>query len=620
MNGLPVPSEGARKADRIHYAIAACLFFFFLSLFFSFTVPVSDPDFWWHIATGKWMAEQGSLMHQDAFTIADAVPEDGSRSAFILKQYWLAQLIFYWAYDFTGFPGIIVLRALIFTLLFYLLFRLMRKAGAGYLLSVGMIYLSIMAVVSETQYIGDKPQMWSSLFSVAIIFLLWQMRDGKRLALILLPAVMLVWSNMHGGFILGVLIIGIYLITALIFRSGKKQEYIAGTVAVLASACNPNGWSAFSVFLPLFLGSSSLQRGYQTAIVEMQSIFQHARIQAIPRMMPHLTALFGISAISALLNIRGWRNIRKELFPLYLVACIMGFMAIRFIIFFVAVAALFSVVNLISVRQGFVGRFHFFSSRRAAMFYLLLAAVSIVGLGVRFSVAGNETSSLRTGTVYDGTREGVTGFIRQNAIRGNMFNDYTDGGYYLWRLYPEIKVFIDGRGLSLARFQEFRTAIDNPYAPASETGQQRFSPYYRKILDEYKVNIVAIPACDTVSGTLIGLAAALLQDSDWSVVYVDASAAVFLRRTPDNLLVIGSNPVPKTLVYEYIIAAAQAASQSPHARMMPNWQYAMAYAYNGLGDKESALRYLTDYLRAAPYDSQARMIKEEIEYEIRTRR
>jgi len=620
MNSLPVSSEGVKRTDRAHYLIVACLLFFFASLFFSFTVPISDPDFWWHIATGKWIAEQGSLMQQDVFTIADAaVSADGSRSAFILKQYWLAQLIFYWVYDLSGFLGIIVLRAALFTLLFYLLFRLMQKAGAGFLLSLGLTYLSVMAVVGETQYIGDKPQMWSSLFSVAIIFLLEHMRDGRRWARILLPALMLVWSNMHGGFILGVLIIGIYLMTAMIFKSWEKQDFIAGAAAILVSICNPNGWSAFSVFLPLFLGSTALQRDYQTAIVEMQSIFQHARIQAVPGMMPHLTTLFGVSVVSVLLNIRGWKNVRKELFPLYLVACVMGFMAIRFIIFFVAVAALFSAVNLSSVRQEIVRRVSVFSSIRTATAYLLLAAVSLISLGVRFSVAANETSALRTGVMYDDTREGVTDFIAANKITGNMFNDYTDGGYYLWRLYPEIKVFIDGRGLSLARFQLFRTAIDNPFAPVAQTGPDRLRPYYQKTLDEYGISIVAIPACDSVSGTLIGLAAALLQDRDWSVVYVDASAVVFLRRTPDNLPVIDRNPVPKTLVYENILATAQAASQSPHARMMPNWRYAMAYAYNGMGDKEAALHYLTDYLRAAPGDSQARMIKEQLEYELRSR-
>lgn len=293
MNSLPVSSEGIKKTDWVHYLIVACLFLFFASLFFSFTVPISDPDFWWHIATGKWIAEHGSLMQQDAFTIADAVPEAGPRSAFILKQYWLAQLIFYRVYDLSGFMGIIVLRAALFTLLFYLLFRLMQKAGAGFLLSLGLTYLSVMAVVGETQYIGDKPQMWSSLFSVTIIFLLEHMRDGRRWPRILLPAVMLVWSNMHGGFILGVLIIGIYLMAALIFRSGKRQDYLTGAAAILVSICNPNGWSAFSVFLPLFLGSTALQRDYQTAIVEMQSIFQHARIQAVPGMMPILLLCSG---------------------------------------------------------------------------------------------------------------------------------------------------------------------------------------------------------------------------------------------------------------------------------------------------------------------------------------
>lgn len=600
------------------YALAASLLLFFVSLFFFFSVPISDPDFWWHIATGKWMFQEQSLPLADPFSFVTPPGNESLRTDFILKQYWLSQIIFYGVYETMGFIGIVILRSLLFTALFFILYRLMYRSGTSHIIALLITYSAVMAIANEIQYIGDRPQMWTSFFSVVIIVLLDAMNRGKRWASVVLPFIMLLWSNMHGGFILGMVIIGIYLVVGIADKLWPARFIISSIIALLLSGCNPGGYKALAAFAP-FLTGSGINDMYRESISEGQSIFRHARLTAIPRMLPYLTSLCILSIISFFPLISRWKTLRKEKIILYVSSCIMGFVAIRFIFFYVIVAAWITATNLGSIAALFRDKHPGF--QRIAV----MKAVTVVTLLMVFAASGRlfaasiENSALLTGQMYEDRLEGTVGFIKDKHIRGRIFNDHNDGGYFIWRLYPDVKVFIDGRSLSLALFDEFRTTIDNPYASASQSGPDRFLPYYKNIFNRYNISIVAIPACDVISGTLIPLSVALLQDEEWRVVYADFAEVIFLKRTEDNLQIIADNPVPRTVVYDLIISVAFAASQSPHARMMPNWQYAMAYAYNGKGDKATALHYLTEYLKAAPGDRQALVIKEQLEYEIRSK-
>jgi len=120
---------------------------FFAALFYSLTVPVSDPDFWWHLASGKWLWNNGALVQGDPFTIDTNLKEMSLSMDFILKQYWLAQLLFYGSYLVAGYKGIILLSSLVFTLMFYTTYRLMINEGVSRIPALILVYISVMVVV-----------------------------------------------------------------------------------------------------------------------------------------------------------------------------------------------------------------------------------------------------------------------------------------------------------------------------------------------------------------------------------------------------------------------------------------------------------------------------------------
>src|SRR4030042_5359560 len=102
--------------------------------------------------------------------------------------------------------------------------------------------------------LGERPVLFSILFTSVILFLLEDFRDRKNKTLFFIVPVMLLWSNMHGGFLLGVIIISVFILGEVIKVFLRKSNftkremkifYSATGLAIIASFMNPSGWDSF---------------------------------------------------------------------------------------------------------------------------------------------------------------------------------------------------------------------------------------------------------------------------------------------------------------------------------------------------------------------------------------
>jgi hypothetical protein len=112
---------------------------FFVALFFAYTTPACDTDCWWHLATGRWIVENRSLPHVDPFDFTSATFGASGQVRYQLTQYWLAQTSLYLSFLAAGLKGVVLLRGAVFTALFACLYRLLRRSGAGVLLSALLV-------------------------------------------------------------------------------------------------------------------------------------------------------------------------------------------------------------------------------------------------------------------------------------------------------------------------------------------------------------------------------------------------------------------------------------------------------------------------------------------------
>ena len=117
-------------------------------------------------------------------------------------------------------------------------------------------------------------------------------------------------------------------------------------------------------------------------------------------------------------------------------------------------------------------------------------------------------------------------FILQNDLKGNMYNFFNWGGYLIWRLAPEKKVFIDGRTLDSVLYEQ--TSIIDKAIVDPQSGMS----IWKYLLDEHHVNYVVIPCWG--DSRSFPLCQALNSDRDWVTVFSDQTSTIFVRNAGLN--------------------------------------------------------------------------------------
>ncbi|MFT5193710.1 MAG: MFS family permease, partial [Candidatus Promineifilaceae bacterium] len=217
--------------------------FIFLSALFGFSLRVAhDPDLFWHLKTGEYILENG-IPHQDpsfSFTATDRE---------WVTHEWLTQVLMTTIYKFLGgLNGLSIIFALLIALAFGLLFW--ASDGQPYLAGFSTFW----GITASLPFLNARPQMFNLLFGAWIVLVAEQVRRGKWPTRLVwtFPLLFVLWVNMHGGFLLGFVILGVYVVGEglQLFFSGEREEGLnwqqiqtfafSGVVGFIASIINPN--------------------------------------------------------------------------------------------------------------------------------------------------------------------------------------------------------------------------------------------------------------------------------------------------------------------------------------------------------------------------------------------
>src|SRR5260370_26598259 len=214
--------------------------------------PLADPDIGWHIRTGEMILATHSLPRTDPF------------SSTMQGQPWFA---WEWLYDILlgivhqacGLNGVVWLCALLVAAIFRLLLSQLLQRGTGLLLG---IVLMLLAMAASTIHLYARPHIVSWLFSLLWFVALerWERSErGRppRSMLWFFPASMLLWVNLHGGWLFGTALLGIYTLAAFVesvraqtndafaaIRASHRALAMAAAWAasMMATLVNPFGW------------------------------------------------------------------------------------------------------------------------------------------------------------------------------------------------------------------------------------------------------------------------------------------------------------------------------------------------------------------------------------------
>ena len=212
----PQPSQSRRNTLRICAAVATAAF-----LLAIFAGPIEDTDFWWHLKTGQYIAQQHRLPFPDPFSYTSATD---ATARFNLTHEWLSQVLLYLVYSIGGFPAVVLARAVLLALICGLAGSLSGRFWTG--IAAACATASVLVA-----FTADRPTVVTFLGIAVFVSIL-----ETRRFLWWLPPIALLWANCHGGFFLGWIVLLAYAL-----RDRRLWPVFACTIA--ASLINPNGFA-----------------------------------------------------------------------------------------------------------------------------------------------------------------------------------------------------------------------------------------------------------------------------------------------------------------------------------------------------------------------------------------
>lgn len=472
---------------------------------------IYDPDFFWHLKTGQWIWENGSLPYTDPFGIPPFL-DSSPRNDFILTSYWLIQLILYGFYSLFGMSGIIVFRWVIagICLMIFAGWTNLRNSFVLMVLALGIIQILEL-------YCIERPQFVSFVcFGVLLtnLFRFFEQGAEKSLWRLLLPLsiVMILWSNMHGGFLIGQAILVYFIVTegikflhpSLLPLSAKDYRIllISSITALLASFINPNAINLIK-YVPTIFDANNYGN---LNISEELSIFEFYKSSKNNIVFFYITSM--LLTATALLSSKHRKNI--TLLGILAGALFFGCLHMRLMPFFLVSATIF-MSRYIETEC---------SALKIKVILLMLAVTTYYCLSDEHAFMYKATKSGWIPEVHFPVN--AADFISTNKISGNIYTTMNWGGYMIWRMGIDNKMFYDGRILNLQRAWEYNNSL-------IITLNQR--SYWKGLFNMYNVRIAVLPIY--VEGSQNVLAKSIFEDNEWAMLFSDQTEVVFVRKSMD---------------------------------------------------------------------------------------
>ncbi|MBF0529166.1 MAG: hypothetical protein HQK55_07830, partial [Deltaproteobacteria bacterium] len=192
----------------------------------------ADPDLWGYLAFGRQFFTNG-------FPFSDPFAYTPTQSTWVYHE-WLTGVLFYGIYHYTGSAGLQLFKYTIGLLTALLVYLAARRRGASRPAAVMGILL--ISPVFNIGYSPVRAQVFTNLFLTLTILILEGCRhEGRFRRLVFLPAVMVVWANLHGGFLAGWGIMVLYTLTVMATERSGIYFALATLASLLVTLVNPYG-------------------------------------------------------------------------------------------------------------------------------------------------------------------------------------------------------------------------------------------------------------------------------------------------------------------------------------------------------------------------------------------
>ncbi|HJU10970.1 MAG TPA: hypothetical protein VJ728_08835, partial [Candidatus Binataceae bacterium] len=437
---------------------------------------MTDPDLWGHIRFGQLMLSSGKIVSRDPF----------SYTAFghIWRDHeYLTEIIMAAVYNGAGVIGLKIWKVLCISATILFLVVGMAETEANCLVQINILAVAVAVIAPHVQF---RPQLHSYLlFAILLAILARDNYQGSAPLWIAVPVIAL-WSNLHGGFIIGVITLVIYTgVRALSDFFSSRDLWRTIRIVVIAGAA---------------IGSTLLPpRGLSTWHAVLLTVCSPATYKTFADWQPLSTAIYvqwhynEFGTVVYLLLLLLWAVLTASValrpygndFPLLLIAFAMSMAALKCVrnVPFAALACVIPAVRHLGLLLD--------GGNLSSSMKTLLRQSGWFIAGAALLLTRREIFSTRLPSHEIYPRAAVN-FMLQEHLHGNILNDFGWGEYLIWHL-PNSKVFIDSR-------------YDMVYPPSviEDYLTFRFQPLrMAQVLRAYPHDFILIPAGSEANKSLI---------------------------------------------------------------------------------------------------------------------
>lgn len=492
----------------------------FLSCIFLLSlVEIYSYDIWFHLSYGREVLRLGYIPQKEIFLFS--IPDYP-----MINHEWLFGIIAYIIWTISGPAGIVLMKAVLITSIFFILFMDCFNYEKNPIIIAVILFVT--SIIMRMRFI-ERPELFAYLFLTVNLYLIHMFIDrGLRWWLLCVPVVQLLWVNIHGGssvlmpFIcilylaLGVIIDLFnrksgYTIPGAIDRDGLKIFLIVSVLVFAVSLLNPFTYHIFKI--PWELQTKTI---YKHAITELQPLPLNIR-----------SIFFWYMVFWLIITILSVKKIYIADFILSVLFLYMSLQAKRFLPLFLITSSTLIVKNLSYLKSALRDLFavpDLFRGKRIAYITLTLYMILLPFMSFVI-IKGDDEVRFGLGVYPYRYPENAIRYLKDNGIKANLFNTFHFGGYIEWRYYPDGKPIIDGRGPMYEKLLEkILLAEDNRLIWRSLEGMYGF-----------EAGIVENPVIKkTAPGTDIPYLQLVEKGSfapeDWALVYWDDSSLLYLKR------------------------------------------------------------------------------------------
>lgn len=531
-----------------NYFVFSLMGVFLVFVFLATTFKIADDDFFWHLATGRYIVENGVVPGTDVFG-------ETTQNVTWIPFEWGWDVVSFLLYKLNGYNMILVFRSLMFVLMFGIYYGLFKKFNINSVLSFIFLFALIIGMLDR---LTPRPHLISYVFFVLLLYILvsfkYLNREKYFRYVYFLPLIFFVWGNFHPGVLAGGLILFIFTVSELLVNFFPKSLATAAVPALTKQ-------QIIRLFIISVLSAAVLlinPHGLQTYIYS----YEHTNMKMLEYIKEwrspfdpetgygFINLFFKIFLFSgALILIYAFK--KKDIFfaLMYIGFVIYSVRAIRFMIDYEIVICFFLLftvnyyLDLLKQKKAFEKVLSFIFYNNGVKIILVLFTLFVIYNLPDGSAYLKIRYYRQFGYGIDKNYMPVQliDFMKDNKITGKAYNYFESGGILVWSI-PGQKNFIDSRNLNDDIYFEYRSIMNKNAGYA-----EKFDKYGFDFVLYVDPDLIRRP--QTLQTNIVSFVS---DNPGWKLVYWDDRSFLFLKNEEKYSQIINKYEYKILNLYDYV--------------------------------------------------------------------